>query len=87
MTKESRGGDVCILVLHACNTDGESLDSFTQISSNTVEDRKIFDALEGDGLKLGEWITIPDPYQEDWPFHKRYPGVPCPPETDELEPW
>jgi hypothetical protein len=64
----------------------ETLENFTPIPFNVAEDQSIVDALESDGLKLGEWVTVPDPFQEDWPFERRYPGAPCPPEIDEADP-
>ena len=41
-------------------SDDETSYDFTPIPANAVEDQKVFDASERDGLKLGEWLTVPD---------------------------
>ncbi len=87
MTKEARGSEVCILVQQVRTANLETLNNFTPISLNTAKDQSVYKALEGDGLVLGEWITVPDPFEEEWPFERRHPGAPYPPETDDLEPW
>jgi len=76
MTKEARGKTVCILVQVEVDVKYESWDEFTEIPPKSNDD-EVFTALEKDGLKLGEWVTVPDPYQ---PFYKRHPGARCPPE-------
>ena len=86
-TKGVRGRDVSVFIQQVYNVDGETLDNFTPIPLDTVEDQKVFEALEKDGLKLGEWITVPDPFEEEWPYERRYPGVPFPPDIQELPPW
>jgi hypothetical protein len=81
MTKEARGKTVCLLVRRVeSNVKTETWENFTPIPQQSPEDDKIFHALESDGLKLGEWVTVPDPFESDWPFAKRYPGARCPPE-------
>ena len=79
MTKEARGTTVCILVQVEVHVKDETWDEFTEIPPKSNDD-EVFTALEKDGLKLGKWVTVPDPYQEDWPFYKRHPGARCPPE-------
>ena len=79
MTKEARGKTVCILVQVEVDVKDESWDEFTEIPPKSNDD-EVFTAFEKDGLKFGEWVTVPDPYQEDWPFYKRHPGARCPPE-------
>ena len=44
------------------------------------KDEKMVEALADDGLKVGEWVTVPDPFEDKWPFAKRYPGARCPPD-------
>ena len=87
MTKEARGNELCLLVQQVCTANDETLDNFTPMPLNIAKDQSVFKALESDGLVLGEWITVPDPFEEEWPFERRHPGALCPPETDELEPW
>ena len=74
MTKESSGETVCILVQVEVDVKYESWDEFTKIPPKSNDD-KVFTAFEKDGLKLGEWVTVPDPYEEDWPFYKRHPDI------------
>ncbi len=81
MTKEDRGKPVCLLVRRVnLNTKNETWNNFTPVPKKSPEDDDIFNTLGNDGLKLGEWITVPDPFEKDWPFAKRYPGARCPPE-------
>ena len=81
MTKEARGKSVCILVRRVhFNAENETWNEFIPIPRKSPKDEEIFNALENDGLKLGEWITVPDPFEDDWPFTKRHPGARCPPE-------
>jgi hypothetical protein len=81
MTKEARGITACILVRRVnFNAKNETWDNFTPIPMKSPNDDKILNALESDGLKLGEWVTVPDPFEKDWPFEKRYPGARYPPE-------
>ena len=49
------------------------------------QDREIFERCKADGLHLGEWITVPDPWESDWPFAKRHPGKRCPPDLKLVE--
>jgi len=79
MTKEARGKSACILVRLTENVVDEAWDNFTTIPAKSKDD-EIFSAFESDGLKLGEWVTVPDPFGAEWPFYRRYPGVRCPPE-------
>jgi len=80
MTKTARGDTVCILIRRInFNAKNETWENFTPIQQKP-NDEKIFNAMESDGLKLGEWVTVPDPFESDWPFAKRYPGARCPPE-------
>ena len=78
MTKKARGKTVCILV-QVQEDVNETWDNFTPIPPKS-KDEEIYTAFESDGLQLGEWVTVPDPYGADWPFYKRYPGARCPPE-------
>ena len=78
---------MCILDQQVCTANDETLSNSTPIPFNIAEDQSVFNVLESDGLRLGEWITVPDPFEEKWPFERRYPGAPYPPETDDLEPW
>jgi hypothetical protein len=80
MTKEARGKSTCILVRRVDGDAKETWDDFTPIQQKLPNDEEIFKALEADGLKLGEWITVPDPFEHQWPFARRYPGARCPPE-------
>ncbi len=81
MTNKARGKTVCILIRRVnFNAKNETWENFTPIPQRSPNDEKIFNALESDGLKLGEWVTVPDPFESDWPFTKRYPGSRCPPE-------
>jgi len=81
MTKEARGKTVCILVRKVnFNAKNETWENFTPILQKSPNDEKILNALESDGLELGEWVTVPDPFESAWPFAKRYPGARCPPE-------
>ncbi len=83
MTKAERGNVECILVRRIdFNAKNESWDNFTPISQKFPSDQELFKTLEYDGLELGEWVTIPDPFENDWPFEKRYPGARYPPELD-----
>lgn len=34
----------------------------------------IAEFLAKDGLVLGVWVTVPDPWQDKWPFARRHPG-------------
>ncbi len=80
MTKEARGKGLCLLVRRVdFNVKDETWESFTPLPHKPVKDDKISDPLEKDGLKLGEWITVPDPFEDEWPFWKRYPGARYPP--------
>jgi hypothetical protein len=83
MSKVARGNVQCILVRRIdFNAKNESWDDFTQIPQKFPRDQQLFDQLNDDGLKLGEWVTVPDPFDNDWPFEKRYPGARYPPELD-----
>jgi len=44
------------------------------------EDKELREMLAADGLEVGEWITIPDPWGVEWPFARRHPGKRCPPD-------
>jgi len=80
MTKTARGNTVCMLVRRMnFNAKDETWENFTPILQKPG-DEEIFDALESDGLKLGEWVTVPDPFESEWPFRRRYLGASCPPE-------
>lgn len=76
---------MCILIQQVRTTNDETLD--TSIPLNTADDQSVFKALERDGLKLSEWVTVPDPFEEEWPFERRHPGALYPPETSNLEDW
>ena len=80
MTTETRGNSLCILVRHARLVKDENLKNFTSIPMSLPADEKIVELLAKDGLKLGEWVTIPDPFEDECPFVKRYPGKRCPPD-------
>ena len=62
------------------NAKNESWDDFTPIPQKFPRDQELWDELNNDGLKLGEWVTVPDPFENDWPFDKRYPGARYPPD-------
>ena len=79
MTTETRGNSLCILVRHVRLVNDENVKEFEPIPMN-LADEKIIESLAKDGLKLGEWVTIPDPFEDEWPFAKRYPGKKCPPD-------
>jgi hypothetical protein len=81
MTKEARGKTVCVLVWRVdFNAKDETWENFTPLPQKSPNDDKIINALESDGLKLGEWVTVPDPFEDEFPFSRRYPGARCPPE-------
>ena len=82
MTKEARGESICLLVRRVdFNVQNETWNNnFTPLPHKPANDDNISNALESDGLKLGEWVTVPDPFEDEWPFSKRYPGARCPPE-------
>ncbi|KAF9457633.1 hypothetical protein BDZ94DRAFT_1240602 [Collybia nuda] len=65
---------ICLLTRRFQHVEDETWDKFKPIQMST-EDVRFRKLLEDDGL-VGEleWITVPDPFEEDWPFHKRYPG-------------
>jgi len=80
MTRQERGKSVCLLVRRVnFNAKNETWNNFTPMPKKSQDD-DFFNILGSDGLKLGEWITVPDPFEKDWPFAKRYPGARCPPE-------
>jgi len=75
MTITARGNTVCILVRRFNrNAKNEIWENFTPIQQKSPNDDEIFNAMESDGLKLGEWVTVSDSFESDWPFAKRYPG-------------
>ena len=81
MTKVARGNLECILVRRVdFDAKNESWDNFTLIPQKFPQDQELFNTLKNDGLQLGEWVTVPDPFDNDWPFERRYPGARCPPE-------
>ncbi len=80
MTPEKRGQSICILVRRAHFVKNETWDNFTPIPMKPAKDEDVFKWLANDGLKLGEWITVPDPFQDEWPFERRHPGATFPPD-------
>jgi len=80
MSKEAHGESICLLVRRVdFEVKNETWENFTSLPHKPAKDDKISNALEKDGLKLGEWVTVPDPFEDEWPFSKRYPGACCPP--------
>jgi len=85
MTPEHPGKPVCILVRQVqFNIKNETWDTFSSIPEKPHDG--IVDWLERDGLKLGEWVTIPEPFEEVWPFRSRHLGKRCPPDPDADQP-
>jgi hypothetical protein len=57
--------------------EGETLENFMPIVM-TKKDEKLREHLFQDGLKEElEWVTVPDPFETQWPFAKRFPGRRC----------
>ncbi|KAE9408936.1 hypothetical protein BT96DRAFT_913621, partial [Gymnopus androsaceus JB14] len=81
MTPDNCGDSVCFLISRLYRTSTETWKKFDPLSMRD-EDKELFARCKEDGLLLGEWITIPDPWEDDWPFAKRYPGRRCPPDPD-----
>lgn len=81
MTPEDVGDSVCFIVsrLYRCKT--ETLYNYDKLQMRD-QDRQLHDELVQDGLLLGDWITIPDPWEDDWPFAKRHPNRRCPPDPE-----
>ncbi len=80
MTTDKRGNPVCILVRRAHFTRNDTWGNFTEIPIKSPGDQDMVEWLKRDGLKLGDWVTIPDPFEDEWPFARRYPGSRCPPD-------
>lgn len=40
--------------------------------------------IREDGLITGDWITVADPWQDEWPFAKRHPRRTCPSDPEHL---
>jgi len=80
-TKEVYGTTICLLVRRVnFKVKDETWNNFTPMAHKPDTDDKISNALEKDGLKLGEWVTVPDPFEDEWPFEKRHPVALYPPE-------
>jgi hypothetical protein len=62
------------------DVEGETLGNFSPIVM-TEKDEKLRECLFQDGLKEElEWVTVPDLFETQWPFAKRFPGRRCPPD-------
>jgi hypothetical protein len=44
------------------------------------KDEELLKQLQADGLIVEDWVTVPDPWEQEWPFALRYPGQRCPPD-------
>jgi hypothetical protein len=62
------------------NVQGETLENFASIDM-TEDDKKLRELLRQDGLEEElQWLTVPDPFESEWPFAKRHPGKRCAPD-------
>ncbi|KIK57847.1 hypothetical protein GYMLUDRAFT_246508 [Collybiopsis luxurians FD-317 M1] len=81
LTPENWGDSVCFLVSRLYRSSTDTWNNYKGLDMRE-QDHALFERVTHDGLALGEWITIADPWEDDWPFYKRHPGKRCPPDPD-----
>ncbi|KAF5358843.1 hypothetical protein D9757_014246 [Collybiopsis confluens] len=79
MTPEDVGGSVCFLMSRLNRTSKGSWKNFGDLDMRD-EDVTLVTRCNEDGLriKIGDWMTVADPWEAEWPFYLRYPGQSCP---------
>ncbi|KAF5350183.1 hypothetical protein D9757_013077 [Collybiopsis confluens] len=79
MTPDDVGGSVCFLMSRLNRTSKENWKKFEDLGMRE-EDMTLLTRCNEDGLKLeaGNWVTLADPWETEWPFYLRYPGRLCP---------
>lgn len=81
ITPQKFGQSECVLVCRLNRNSKETWNKF-QILEERDKDIELRKKLALDGLEVGEWVTIPDPLEDEWPFARRHPGKRCPPDPE-----
>ena len=72
-TPEKVGTDRCLLIGRIYRASTETWKKYEELEERP-QDVARREAMVADGLELGQWLTVPDPWQDEWPFNVRHPG-------------
>ncbi|KAJ7802417.1 hypothetical protein B0H14DRAFT_2892274, partial [Mycena olivaceomarginata] len=72
-TPEEVGTDRCLLIGRIYRASTETWKKYDELEERP-QDVARREAMVADGLELGQWLTVPDPWQDEWPFYVRHPG-------------
>ena len=74
MSPDADGRGILLFAQAGENLPHETVDNFEPIPMYDKA-RKVEEFLRKDGLTGPlEWVTVPDPYHEEFPFSRRFPG-------------
>lgn len=72
-TPEAVGTDRCLLIGRIYRASTETWKKYDELEQRPQDVARL-EAMVADGLELDQWMTVPDPWQDEWPFYVRHPG-------------